>query len=110
MSLGALDVQRSYETVVWIAWILPGVATFALLTRVLGSGWLALPGAFVALTLSAGSRSGVEEGLRWGLVAARRYSEIAPDAPHALADARLVIVVDELHRVLERDAEADGAS
>jgi hypothetical protein len=70
-SLGALDVQRSYETVVWIAWILPGIATFALLTRVLGNGWLALPGAFVALTLSAGSRSGVEEGLRWGLVAAR---------------------------------------
>jgi len=70
-SLGALDVQRSYETVVWIAWILPGIATFTLLTRVVGSGWLALPGAFVALTLSAGSRSGVEEGLRWGLVAAR---------------------------------------
>ena len=71
VSVGALDVQRSYEAVIWIAWILPGIATFALLTRVLGSGWLALPGAFVALTLSAGSRSGVEEGLRWGLVAAR---------------------------------------
>ena len=71
VSLGTLDVQRSYEVVVWIAWILPGIATFALLTRVLGSGWLTLPGAFVALTLSAGSRSGVEEGLRWGLVAAR---------------------------------------
>ena len=70
-SLGALDAARSYEAVLWIAWALPGVATFALLRRVLGSGWLALPGAFVALTLSAGSRSGVEEGLRWGLIAAR---------------------------------------
>ena len=70
-SLGVLDVRHAYETVLWIAWMLPGIATFALLTRVLGSGWLALPGAFVALTLSAGSRSGVEEGLRWGLVAAR---------------------------------------
>lgn len=70
-SLGALGVAQAYEAVLWIAWLLPGLATFALLTRVLGSAWLALPGAFVALTLSAGSRSGVEEGLRWGLVAAR---------------------------------------
>lgn len=70
-SFGALGVERSYEAVLWIAWMLPGIATFALLTRVLGNGWLALPGAFMALTLSAGSRSGVEEGLRWGLVAAR---------------------------------------
>ena len=70
-SLGALGVEGAYEAVLWIAWMLPGIAMFVLLTRVLGNGWLALPGAFVALTLSAGSRSGVEEGLRWGLVAAR---------------------------------------
>jgi hypothetical protein len=70
-SMGAVGVPASYQVVLWIAWLLPGLATFALLTRVLGSGWLALPGAFAALTLSAGSRSGVEEGLRWGLVAAR---------------------------------------
>ena len=70
-SMGAVGIPLAYETVLWVAWLLPGVATFALLTRLLGSGWLALPGAFVALTLSAGSRSGVEEGLRWGLVAAR---------------------------------------
>jgi hypothetical protein len=70
-SMGAVGVPAAYQSVLWIAWILPGMATFALLTRLLGSGWLALPGAFVALTLSAGSRSGVEEGLRWGLVAAR---------------------------------------
>ena len=70
-SMGAVGVPAAYQAVLWIAWVLPGLTTFALLTRVLGSGWLALPGAFVALTLSAGSRSGVEEGLRWGLVAAR---------------------------------------
>ena len=70
-SLGALDVTRAYEALLWIAWMLPGFSTFALLRRVLGNGWLALPGAFVALTLSSGSRSGVEEGLRWGLIAAR---------------------------------------
>ena len=51
--------------------MLPGAATYLLLVRVLGRPWLALPGAFLALTLSGGSRSGVEEGLRWGLVAAR---------------------------------------
>ena len=108
-SLGALDVPRSYETVVWIAWILPGIATFALLTRVLGSGWLALPGAFVALTLSAGSRSGVEEGLRWGLIAARlgwgllplvalalvRWCEGLPRAP--LLAAPLLAAIILLH-------------
>lgn len=70
-SMGAVGVPAAYQAVLWIAWLLPGMATFALLTRLLASGWLALPGAFVALTLSAGSRSGVEEGLRWGLVAAR---------------------------------------
>jgi len=70
-SLGVLDVARSYQAVLWIAWALPGVASFALFQRILGNGWLALPGAFVVLTLSAGSRSGVEEGLRWGLIAAR---------------------------------------
>ena len=70
-SMGAVGVSGAYQAVLWIAWLLPGFATFVLLTRLFGSGWLALPGAFVALTLSAGSRSGVEEGLRWGLVAAR---------------------------------------
>jgi hypothetical protein len=70
-SMGVLGVPAAYQAVLWIAWLLPGMTTFLLLARLLGSGWLALPGAFVALTLSAGSRSGVEEGLRWGLVASR---------------------------------------
>jgi hypothetical protein len=91
-SLGALDVPRAYETVVWIAWLIPGLTTFALLQRVLGNGWLALPGAFVALTLSAGSRSGVEEGLRWGLVAARLGWGLLPltalSLVHWVEDAR----------------------
>lgn len=70
-SLGRLDPQMTYRLLLWIAYVLPAATTYLLLRRVLGSGWLALPGAFLALTLSAGSRSGVEEGLRWGLVAAR---------------------------------------
>ena len=60
-----------YLVLVWLVFLLPGAASYALLTRVLGSGWLALPGAFLVLFISAESRSGIEEGLRWGLVAAR---------------------------------------
>lgn len=70
-ALGALAPAAVYQALLWLAWVLPGAATYALLRRLLGDPWLALPSAFVALTLSAGCRSGVEEGLRWGLVAAR---------------------------------------
>ena len=68
---GALDVAAVYRILLWLAWLLPGAAVYALLRRALGDPWLALPGAVIALTLSAGCRSGVEEGLRWGLIAAR---------------------------------------
>ncbi|HKW96064.1 MAG TPA: hypothetical protein VJX92_29520, partial [Methylomirabilota bacterium] len=70
-ALGAVVPSTVYRALLWLVWILPGATTFALLRRALGDPWLALPGAFAALTLSAGCRSGVEEGLRWGLVAAR---------------------------------------
>ncbi len=70
-SLGSLGADRVYQLLLWIAYVLPGATTYLLLRRALGGDWLALPGAFLALTLSAGSRSGVEEGLRWGLVSAR---------------------------------------
>src|SRR5258706_10312901 len=70
-ALGALDPSRTYQVMLWATFLLPGVSVYLLLVRALGSPWLALPGAFLALTLSGGSRSGVEEGMRWGLVAAR---------------------------------------
>jgi hypothetical protein len=70
-TFGALSIERAYQVLVWIVYLLPGVATHVLLARVLRDPWLALPGAFLALTLSAGSRSGVEEGVRWGLIGAR---------------------------------------
>ena len=106
---GVLDVTTVYQILLWLAWLLPGVAVFALLRRALGDPWLALPGAFVALTLSAGCRSGVEEGLRWGLIAARlgwgflpllawgllRWAEGAARPP--LASAALVAAVIVLH-------------
>jgi hypothetical protein len=85
-SIGAIGIPTAYRAVTWIAWLLPGLATFALLTRLLGNGWLALPGAFVALTLSAGSRSGVEEGLRWGLISARIGWGLLPLVALSLAD------------------------
>ncbi len=108
-ALGALAPSSVYQALLWLAWLLPGAATYALLRRVLGDPWLALPGAFVALTLSAGCRSGVEEGLRWGLVAARlgwgvlpllawsllRWAEGAARPP--LACAALVAAVTLLH-------------
>jgi hypothetical protein len=106
---GALDVAAVYQLLLWLVWLLPGAATYALLRRALGDPWLALPGALVALTLSAGCRSGVEEGLRWGLVAARlgwgvlpllalcllRWAEGAARPP--LASAALLAAVILLH-------------
>jgi hypothetical protein len=70
-SLATLDAARVYQLLLWVVFLLPGLCAYLFLARVLRDPWLALPGAFVALTLSAGSRSGVEEGLRWGMVAAR---------------------------------------
>jgi hypothetical protein len=106
---GALSAEGAYRALLWLAWLLPGVAAYALLCRLLRDPWLALPGAVVALTLSAGCRSGVEEGLRWGLVAARlgwgvlpllawsllRWAEGAPRPPWS--SAALIAAVTLLH-------------
>src|SRR5262249_56713319 len=48
-----------------------GLTAFLALARILGSGWRALPGAFLALTVSAGAASGVEGGIHIGMVGAR---------------------------------------
>jgi hypothetical protein len=108
-AFGALTVETTYRVLLWVVWLLPGAATYALLRRMLGDPWLALPGAVVALTLSAGCRSGVEEGLRWGLVAARlgwgglpllawslrRWAGGAPRPP--LAASGLIAAITLLH-------------
>lgn len=70
-SLGHLPVAGAYQTLLWVAYLAPGATAFALLVRLTGDGWRALPGAFVALTLAAGVASGVEGGIHWGMVAAR---------------------------------------
>jgi hypothetical protein len=71
LALGLASPGFIYVLLVWLVMLLPAATTFALLWRVLGCGWLALPGAFLAFAISAGTRSGMEEGVRWGLVAAR---------------------------------------
>jgi hypothetical protein len=77
-SVNALSVATAYSTVVWIAYLAPGLTTFLALARLLGSGWLALPGAFVALTLSAGIASGVEGGVHVGMLGARLAWALVP--------------------------------
>lgn len=68
---GLVPVPVAYRVLVWLTYLAPGVTAFLALARLLGSGWPALPGAFVVLTLSAGVASGVEGGVRWGMLPAR---------------------------------------
>jgi hypothetical protein len=77
-SFGMLTASTAYHALAWAAYVAPGVTVFALLTRLLGQGWSALVGAFVALTLSAGVASGVEGGVHWGMVAARLAWALLP--------------------------------
>src|SRR5262249_22516969 len=76
----------AYSTVVWIAYLAPGLTTFLALARVLGSGWLALPGAVLALTPSARLAGGVEGGGDGGGLGAGLAGGLA--AVPALARAR----------------------
>lgn len=71
VSLGTLSVEATYQALLWIAWLLPGMTVYLVLTRLLGSGWLALPGAFIALTVSAVVQSGAEGGVHIGMAPAR---------------------------------------
>jgi hypothetical protein len=77
-SVNALSVAAAYQAIVWVAYLAPGLTTFLALARVLRSGWLALPGAFVALTLSAGISSGVEGGVHVGMLGARLAWALVP--------------------------------
>ena len=81
-----LSVAASYQAFVWLAYLAPGVTAWLLLRRVLRDGWLALPGAFVALTLSAGLASGVEGGVHWGMVPARLAWALLPLLALSLVD------------------------
>ena len=77
-SVNAVPVASAYQILVWLAYLAPGVTTFLALARILRSGWLALPAAFVALTLSGGVASGVEGGVRVGMLGARLAWALIP--------------------------------
>jgi hypothetical protein len=79
-SLGAITVPVAYQALLWLAYLAPGVTAWIALSRVLGSGWLALPGAFVALTLSLWPvlMSGVEGGVHVGMAPARLAWALLP--------------------------------
>jgi hypothetical protein len=71
MLLWRPSVETVYRLLCAVVLLAPGVATYALLSRVVGDRWLALPPAFLALVVSADLRGGVEAGLRWGTLATR---------------------------------------
>jgi len=73
LSLGAISVPAAYLALLWLSYLAPGLTVFVALARLLGNAWLALPGAFVALTLSLwpGLASGVEGGVHVGMAPAR---------------------------------------
>src|SRR2546422_7495799 len=82
---GVLDVGTVYHALLWLAYLLPGVTTYVVLARLTGLRWLALAGAFVALTLSAGLASGVDGGVRTGMVGARLAWALLPSLLGLLA-------------------------
>jgi hypothetical protein len=65
------SVQIVYRLLCLVVFLAPGLTTYLLLVRVLGDRWLALPAAFLALTLSADLRGGLEAGVRWGTLTTR---------------------------------------
>jgi hypothetical protein len=88
LSGGMLDAPASYQTLLWITYLAPGLTAFVLLRRVLrtasgaDASWCALPGAFVVLTFTGdpagGGASGVEGGVRIGMVGARLAWALLP--------------------------------
>jgi hypothetical protein len=65
------DVETTYRVLCAIVLVAPALTTYALVARVLGDRWLALPPAFLALVLSAHLPAGVEAGVRWGTLTSR---------------------------------------
>jgi hypothetical protein len=85
-SLKSLGPETTYQLLLWITYLLPGITTFWLMARVCQNPWLALPTALVVLTMSAESRSGVEGGLRTGMIAARLGVGLLPLLALSLSD------------------------
>ena len=71
MLLWQPSVETVYRLLCAVIFLAPGVTTYALVARVVGNRWLALPPAFLALVVSADLRGGVEAGVRWGALTTR---------------------------------------
>jgi hypothetical protein len=82
LTLGALPPPVIYQALVWITYLAPGVTAFLLLRRLLRNDWPALPGAFLVLAFTGdpagGAASGVEGGVRIGMVGARLAWALLP--------------------------------
>jgi hypothetical protein len=78
LALWQLPVEVVYRLLAGLVLLLPGLSTYFLLARVLEDRWLALPPAFVALTLSATLGSGVEQSVRWGMLTSRLSLGLLP--------------------------------
>ncbi|MBM3220867.1 MAG: hypothetical protein FJZ38_19695 [Candidatus Rokubacteria bacterium] len=86
LTFGALSAPASYQTLLWLTYLAPGVTAFLLLRRVFrdraDAQWLALPGAVVVLAFAGdpagGTASGVEGGVRIGMVGARLAWALLP--------------------------------
>ncbi len=101
-SLGVISVPAAYQALVWLAYLAPGVTAWVLLARMLANGWLALPGAFVALTLSMWPTlmSGVEGGVHVGMVPARLAWALLPLLAATLARWSDGVAAFPAHRVV----------
>lgn len=75
---GVLSLETAYVSVLWLTYLLPGVTTYLVVARLVGSGWPALPGGFLALTLTGGVASGVEGGVHIGMIGARLAWALLP--------------------------------
>ncbi len=85
LTLAQLPPARVYQALVWLIYLAPGLTSFALLARYTPQPWFALPGAFVALCISLETMSGVEGGVRTGMIAARLGWALLPLLVLALA-------------------------
>jgi hypothetical protein len=75
---GVFEMRTIYQALLWVTYLLPGATTYVALERITGKRWLALPAAFVAMTLSAEVTSGVNGGVRIGMVGARLAWALLP--------------------------------
>jgi hypothetical protein len=78
LTLGTLSAGAIYVGLLWVAWLGPGVTVYVLLATSTGSGWAAFPGAFLALTLSGETASGVRGAIEIGMLPARLAISLLP--------------------------------